>query len=509
MVNRHRDKYRNWSTSCGWRTQNWNWIGESVNDLLNLAISRVMHLFALLFVVVVAEVLTPGIVCAQSDSIILVKDVPFVEKRPDFGGEACFAMRLGSLGIEPNQDAVFEAAGINPELGRGCLASEINNAAKRMGFETGQVWSDVSTQPQIEQLWTQILNDLKRGDPSVVCRKENNAEQFVLVVGYDLKKNEVIFHDPAMSDGAHRKLGHVEFFKSCLFTQSENSNRQMAICLRTKCDKDNLKISKSREKFSNADFALHIRSLKKRLPHKDFHITIQKPFVVVGDGTPEQVEGWSDGTVKWAVEKLKKDYFSKDPNHIIDIWLFKDKQSYDKHNVELFNNKPGTPYGFYSPRNRVLVMNISTGGGTLVHEIVHPFMESNFEDCPSWFNEGLASLYEQSSTKNGRIIGLTNWRLRGLQLAIADDRLPSFKELCSTSTREFYDGHGTNYAQARYLCYYLQQRGLLNSYYHNFVKNSDQDPTGYETLKQVLGRDDVRQFQKEWEAYVSKLRFGD
>jgi len=46
-----------------------------------------------------------------------------------------------------------------------------------------------------------------------------------------------------------------------------------------------------------------------------------------------------------------------------------------------------------------------------VHEIVHPFMAANFPDCPAWFNEGLASLYEQSSERDGKIIGLTNWRL--------------------------------------------------------------------------------------------------
>ena len=144
----------------------------------------------------------------------------------------------------------------------------------------------------------------------------------------------------------------------------------------------------------------------------------------------------------------------------------------------------------------------------MVHEIVHPFMESNFDKCPSWFNEGLASLYEQSSSRNGHIIGLTNWRLRGLQLAIEDGRLPSFKELCGTTTREFYNGHGTNYAQARYLCYYLQENNLLHKYFHDFRKNVDKDPGGYETLKAVLGRDDIDVFQKQWEKYVAKLRFG-
>ena len=153
-------------------------------------------------------------------------------------------------------------------------------------------------------------------------------------------------------------------------------------------------------------------------------------------------------------------------------------------------------------------MNISTGGGTLVHEIVHPFMESNFEACPSWFNEGLASLYEQCSDNRGRIWGGTNWRLRGLQEAIAENRVPSFKTLCSTTTYEFYEEDpGTNYSQARYLCYYLQEQGLLKEYFHQFRKNAKADPTGYDTLQAVLETNDMAAFKKRWEAYVGGLRF--
>jgi hypothetical protein len=154
------------------------------------------------------------------------------------------------------------------------------------------------------------------------------------------------------------------------------------------------------------------------------------------------------------------------------------------------------------------VMNISTGGGTLVHEIVHPFMASNFPACPSWFNEGLASLYEQCRDNQGHIWGSTNWRLRVLQLAIASDRVPAFKELCSTTTNEFYrEDPGTNYSQARYLCYYLQEQGKLVDYYHAFRKNAQKDPGGYQTLAEVLGEKDLKQFKKKWEQYVSKLRY--
>lgn len=262
------------------------------------------------------------------------------------------------------------------------------------------------------------------------------------------------------------------------------------------------------DKFSDAEFARHIRELKKKLPHDGFSVVIQKPFVVIGDEAEEIVRKRSRHTVQWAVDRLKKDYFAADPEQILDIWLFQDSNSYEEHTESLFGSKPTTPYGYYSRRDKALVMNIATGGGTLVHEIVHPFMESNFPDCPSWFNEGLASLYEQASERDDRIIGQTNWRLAGLQKAIRADTVPSFESLCGTTTREFYDrDKGTNYAQARYLCYYLQEHGLLVKYYQTFSKNVETDPTGYESLKAVLKEKDIPAFQKRWEAWVLELRF--
>ncbi len=260
--------------------------------------------------------------------------------------------------------------------------------------------------------------------------------------------------------------------------------------------------------FTDADYAQHIRKLKQKLPSSEFQFLIQKPFVVIGDEELDRIRSRSKQTVKWAVDKLKAEYFKKDPKAILDVWLFKNKASYNKYNVELFGDKPTTPYGYYSPSNKSLVMNISTGGGTLVHEIVHPFIESNFEDCPSWFNEGLGSLYEQCSERNGRIMGSTNWRLAGLQRAIRNTNLMSFETLCKTTRSEFYgDTRGTNYAMARYLCYYLQEKGLLHKFYHQFHKNVATDPSGYETLQAVLGKPDMKAFQKQWEAYVTQLRF--
>jgi hypothetical protein len=258
-----------------------------------------------------------------------------------------------------------------------------------------------------------------------------------------------------------------------------------------------------------SDFARHVEELKKKLPSAEFTIVVQPPFVVVGDESEAVVKAHSEYTVKWAVDRLKQDYFAKDPKEILDIWLFKDSASYERNALTLFGEKPTTPYGYYSSRHKALIMNISTGGGTLVHEIVHPFVEANFPDCPPWLNEGLGSLYEQSGEVNGHIHGYTNWRLPGLQAAIKAGKVPSFKDLMSLSSRAFYDDDkGTNYGQSRYLCYYLQQRGLLVKYYREFVNHQKDDSSGYKTLVRILAVRDMTAFKRRWEKFVLGLRQG-
>lgn len=258
---------------------------------------------------------------------------------------------------------------------------------------------------------------------------------------------------------------------------------------------------------SDADFARHVDQLKKKLPSKEFSIVVERPFVIIGDEPLQAVKEHAESTIKWAVEKLKQDFFTKDPNEILDIWLFRDAASYERNTLLLFGEKPGTPYGYYSSAHKALIMNISTGGGTLVHEIVHPFVEANFPACPPWLNEGLGSLYEQCGEVDGHIHGFPNWRLPGLQQAIKSGRVPTFKGLTAMDANAFYNqDKGTNYGQARYLCYYLQENNLLIKFYQEFHSHQKDDPTGYKSLQKVLGERDMDVFKTKWEKYVLSLR---
>ena len=156
--------------------------------------------------------------------------------------------------------------------------------------------------------------------------------------------------------------------------------------------------------FSDADYATHIEKLKKELP-KGFTIIIEKPFVVIGDERPATVKMRSKKTIRWCTQLLKKQYFKKDPNAILNVFLFKDKSSYEKHLKKFWGETPTTPYGFYSSAKRALIMNISTGGGTLVHELTHALVDFDFPQVPDWFNEGLATWAENlPNVKSGTMI---------------------------------------------------------------------------------------------------------
>jgi hypothetical protein len=441
----------------------------------------------------------------------LIKSVPHVKQKPDFCGEACAAMYLERLGKRFTQDDVFNLAGVDPALGRGCRTPEMAAVLKRIGFKAGDVYRKVAAAREAQEMqaaWAALHADLVRGVPSIVCMRYNDqpqaTEHFRLVLGYDAKTDEVIYHEPAVAEGAYRRMKRQEF----LSLWPLKYQKDFWTVIRLALDAGVLADPPQRpEGVAPADYAQHVMELRKKTPSADFHVALAPPFVVVGDESAAVVKMRAERTVKWAVDRLKAEYFKKDPPAIIDVWLFKDKASYDKHTRSIFNDSPSTPFGYYSYEHGALIMNIATGGGTLVHEIVHPFMRANFPACPAWFNEGLGSLYEQSEEKAGRIHGTTNWRLAGLQQAIAKGQTVPFEALTGQSDDAFYGSKGPNYAQARYLCYYLQENGLLARFYRDFAAAQKEDPTGYKTLQKVLGEKDMKDFQKRWESYVMKLAF--
>ncbi|MBN1556423.1 MAG: C39 family peptidase [Phycisphaerae bacterium] len=465
---------------------------------------------------------------------VVIQGVPHILQKPDFCGEACLAMWSKKSGYKVSQNWVFGAAGVCPELGRGAFAPELYRAIQGFGLDPGpkeQAWAKMNPTQADAELNAQfdaMLADLHQGVGAIVCmhydEQPNTTEHFRLVLGYDAKTDEVIYHEPAVRKGAYRRMKRKEFLElwPLKYKQDEwtvirfRLERIGLVKLAPEPKRRRLLLGPDGQRnevdvpaFTDADYAQHIRRLKQNPVVTNLTYVVEKPFVVAGNESPSVVRRQAERTVRWAVERLKKDYFPLDPDCIITIYLLGDKASYEQAARAVLREPPGTPFGFFSESKRCMVMNIATGGGTLVHEIVHAFMRPNFPQCPTWFNEGLASLYEQCGQQGDKIVGYTNWRLAGLQRAIRAKAVPSFKHLTATTTNQFYgdEDSGLYYAQARYLLYYLQQNKKLRTFYRRFVENVRTDPTGYQTLQAVLDLEDMKKFQADWEDYCLRLRF--
>jgi hypothetical protein len=240
-------------------------------------------------------------------------------------------------------------------------------------------------------------------------------------------------------------------------------------------------------------------ALTKRLEGTGMTVLVESPFVVVGDLGARETKRIATGFLREKTALLEKDFFPKRPDKLIEVWLFRNEKSFRIGAKKFFDDTPDTPFGYYSPDHSAMIMN-ANGLGTLSHELVHPYMEKNFPNVPSWFNEGLASLYEYPGESKGHIIGHVNWRLPELKREIKAKTLPTLVQLMHTTTDEFYGANWDAYAQARYLCYYLQEHGKLHAFYDKFHGDTA-DESGQAALEAVLG-EKLADFEPKWRAWV-------
>ena len=257
------------------------------------------------------------------------------------------------------------------------------------------------------------------------------------------------------------------------------------------------------------------RRLKSRLGGA-CSVIERPPFVLGGNLSIKQLGEWHAQTVEPAAKAMANCYFKTPPREPITVLLFPDQASYADYAERLFKDRDVSIYGYYKPAERTLVMNIGTGGGTLVHELTHALIAWDFPAVPDWFNEGLASLHEQCRFRDGEneaeersesgpwIEGLENWRLPGLQSAIRAGKLKSLEAL--VNDQKFRGAHeGTNYAQARYFCLYMQRQGVLRDFYRRFRDARRDDPRGAKTVLAVFPDRTWAELDEEFQAWALTL----
>ena len=221
----------------------------------------------------------------------------------------------------------------------------------------------------------------------------------------------------------------------------------------------------------------------------EFAVLVYPPFVLGGDMPRATLEGYYRDTIAPAVRAMQARYFRSRPHRPITVLLFSGEESYNRYAAQWYGDSGVSIYGYYKPSERTLLANIATGSGTLLHELTHALFDFEMRDPPVWLNEGLASLHEQcrfrTSAEGPWIEGLVNGRLEGLLTVIRQGRLRSVEALIEDPD---FRGPlvGTNYAQARYFCMFLQQRGLLEVFFRDFLDHRADDPDGLEAVRCAL-----------------------
>ena len=230
-------------------------------------------------------------------------------------------------------------------------------------------------------------------------------------------------------------------------------------------------------------------------------------FVVAGPGAP--------GTVDFIRRTLAAYFhgrFDKRPARAISVYMFASAAPYEAYCKTSIGEACFSPFGFYLPSRRLIVMNAGPGIGTLSHELVHPIVETDFPDAPTWLDEGIASLFEAPvlarSREGAEIHGAKNWRWPRLVAALGtkaekdEVRLDALFGMSNTRFRG--DAERLHYASARYVCQWLDARGQLWPFYRAWRDGKASDPTGEKSFLAVTGKT-PRDANEEWTAWVKRL----
>jgi hypothetical protein len=236
----------------------------------------------------------------------------------------------------------------------------------------------------------------------------------------------------------------------------------------------------------------------------DYSYRREGVFICVGAMPQEALDTVVDNIIKDVGNRFGKMFFDKKPNYPIHVYLANSRETFGTLCRKLGVGM-SSPAGFYTPATHTLMINLGTGDGTLVHELVHALQWPDFRDCPLWFFEGFGSLFEMSAKQGSdEIVGKKNWRYAELIKTLRENRLTPLRRLMTMDNAAFRSRVSLHYAQARYLCMYLQEKGVLKQFYKEFRDNFSSDRTGLKTLEKIFGKS-AEEVEKDWLAWVVSL----
>jgi hypothetical protein len=241
----------------------------------------------------------------------------------------------------------------------------------------------------------------------------------------------------------------------------------------------------------------------------DLPVADEDPFLLAGPGWTRASLASVVKLVHDALGALYNDRFTTRPARVVGVYLFPSDTLYQRFCKDKLGEACMSPYGFYRPDARIIVMNAGLGIGTLTHEIVHPLVEADFPGAPTWIDEGIASLFEAPVIPHaGEIHGVKNWRLPRLRHALGSPKerdTTRLDALFGMADEAFRDGdEPLHYAMARYACQWMDDQGKLWPFYRAWRDSKADDPTGARAFASVMGKTPA-EANDAWLAWVRRL----
>jgi len=237
-------------------------------------------------------------------------------------------------------------------------------------------------------------------------------------------------------------------------------------------------------------------------------VVVAEQYVVgapAGTGAVESAAPFMDSVLA----ALHNGRFRARPPRALAVYLFPEAGSYEAFCRAQFAGPCMSRFGFFSPAEGALVMNIGLGIGTLSHELVHPILAADFPQAPTWINEGIASLYEAPVLpRRGEIHGRKNWRHPRLVAALSSQserEEAALHNLFGLSDEAFRGAkEDLHYATARYTCQWLDDHGKLWEFYQGWRDGYSDDRTGERAFTRAVGRS-PEEANHDWTRWVLSL----
>ncbi|KPJ70684.1 MAG: hypothetical protein AMS14_10175, partial [Planctomycetes bacterium DG_20] len=171
------------------------------------------------------------------------------------------------------------------------------------------------------------------------------------------------------------------------------------------------------------------------------------------------------------------------------------------------SHPPAEASGYYRPATRTLTsMSLSD---VLVHEFTHALHHSDQvranQRHPVWISEGLATLFQRSRVREGKIESLLDAGLAVLRESVRQKRVRSLAALCAMDQEAFSLDAEACYPHARYVMLYLHRQGKLREFYETYKSHYASDLTGVKALEATLGKP-LDEIESDWRRWILELK---